>query len=149
MKSPKYFILGLKLGLVDGDQVQNWVNEQIETTDSPTGTILDLAYLDRSNVKEIHSKLLSIPDDRDEFDALRDLLSIVTDPQLEDLEFCKRLARDLYGICAQNNYECPDDLKEIMFLDDAFCLAIQNTHGTLDEAHKSLVKFVKSFRKNC
>ena len=145
MGSPKYFSLGLKLGLVSGDQVQNWVTEQIKFNDIPPDAILDLAYLDSSNVKEIYSKLFSIPDDRDEYDALRGLLSNVSDGQLQDLEFCKELARNLYGICAQNNYECPDDFKEILFLDDAFCLAIQKTYGTIDEAHKSL----ESFRENC
>lgn len=86
MESPKYFAVGLELGLVDGAQVQNWVNEQIRSTESPPDDILDLAYIDSSDVNKLYSKLLSIPDARDQYDVLRDLLANVTDSQLQDLE---------------------------------------------------------------
>ncbi len=148
-ESPKYFALGLKLGLLDSNQVQNWVTEQIRSSDSPSDMILDLAYLNNTNVKETYSKLLAIPDDRDDFDVLRCLLSNVQDTQLKDLDFCKQLAKNLYAIYAQNEYKCPNDFNEIGFLDDAFCLAIQKTYGTLEDAHKSLIEFVDSFRQNC
>jgi len=148
-ESPKYISLGLRLGLLDGNQIQDWVTEQIRTSDSPPDMILDLAYLDTSNLKEMYSKLQAMPDDRDDFDALRSLLSNVRNTQLKDLDFCKQLAKDLYAIYADNDYKCPDYFNEIAFLDDAFCLAIQKTYGSLEEAHKGLTEFVGSFRQNC
>ena len=148
-ESPKYFALGLKLGLLDGNQVQNWVIEQIRTNDSPSDMFLDLAYLDDSDVKEMYSKLLAMPDDRDDFNVLRGLLSIVQDTQLNNLDFCKQLAEGLYAVYVENNYECPSDFNEIGFLDDAFCLAMQNTYGSLEDAHRDLIEFVHSFRQNC
>ena len=148
-ESPKYYALGLKLGLLGESEIQDWVNEQIRMSETPADNILDLAYSSNSDVKEIYSQLTAMPDDRTDFDVLRSLLPLVQDSQLNDLDFCRQLANNLYVVFGDNDYKCPKDFNEIGFLDDSFCLAIQKTYGTLEDAQKALVEFVKSFRKNC
>jgi hypothetical protein len=44
------------------------------------------------------------------------------------------------------DYEAPDDLTEIGFLDDAYSLADNGTYGTMDEWHNDFKKLISTFK---
>ena len=147
-KSAKYFIIGLKLGLLKSNDVQSWVDEQIDASDEPDEALLDLAFIDNNNVKELVSKLSYIVDDRDDFEVIRILMAGIEEDRLSDVSFCSRLATDLYGFYVQHDYEVPDDFNEIGFFDDGYDLAKSGTYGTLDSWHNDFKNFAISFRNN-
>jgi hypothetical protein len=147
-KSPKYFIIGLTLGLVNTSDVQLWVDEQIEASEEPNEELLDLAFIDKSNVKELLSKLSYIDDERDDFEILRILIAGIGNDRLANINFCSRLATELYVYYVEHDYKVPEDFREIGFFDDSYDLAKNGTYGTLESWHSDFKHFANSFSRN-
>ena len=149
MITPKYLSLGLKLGICGPQDVQEWVNIEIEKTEIPSKQLIDLAYTKDSDAMSLYSLLQDIPDSSDTFENLRSLLSNITDENLKSISYCHRLAECLYNIWVENDYEAPDDLSLIGSLDDGYALAKQGIAGTIEGWHEDFRNFVTSFRKTC
>jgi hypothetical protein len=146
-ESPKYFALGLKLGLIDSGQVQTWVDEQIRLSESPSEELLNLAYMRTENEKEAYSLLSSMPDDTCDFDALRNLFSNLENFPFENINACANLAKNLYHILCEHDYKCPDDFSSVHHLDDAFFVALNDTRGNSCEVQNEFKEFIGSFKK--
>jgi len=146
--SAKYYAMGLRLGVLDANDIQSWVDAEISQSDEPPEVFIKLAYSTKDNVQDIYSIISAIEDSADQFDVLRKLLGQVKDVDIENLEFCRQLAEKFYSIWVENDYETPEDLKLIGFLDDDYILASQGTYGTLEGWHNEFKNFVRSFRKN-
>ncbi len=144
--SLRFYALGLRLGIVDISEVQSWVNSVISKTDNPTDEILDLAYASSKILKDVYSLLTRIPDDTDHFELLRILLGRVSDDDLEDIGFCRHLAKKLYDLWAESDYSAPEDLQSMGLFDDEYILAEQENYGILEEWHVNFHHFVKEFR---
>ena len=144
--SPKFYALGLRLGILGENDVQSWVNREIETCDAPSEIIMELAFSPKSGIQNAYSLLSSIPDESDQFEVLRKLLSAVSDADLENLEFCGALAEKLYSIWVEADYRAPEDLNLIGFFDDEYSLAQQGLYGSLDEWHEEFKRFLRGFR---
>ena len=145
-KSPKYYSLGLRLGLLVPSQVQDWVTEEIHASECPASQILDLAYLGSTDPKEMVSILTSMSDSADDFDVLRNLLSDLDLNRLGDIHFCGRLAGKLYEIYCGADYTCPKDLGRIADFDAEFDLAFEGTGGDPSEVHEDFKGFIRSFQ---
>ena len=148
-RSPKYFAFGLRLGLVEPTLVQEWVNEQISLSEAVSDELLDLAYIDSTRKKQMYSLLTAMPDENDDYEALRSLFSDVMKERLNDINFCAQLARELYLIFGAHNYECPDDFGFISHFDDAFSLAFQGVWGDPEMVQVEFIKHILSFKKSC
>ncbi len=144
--SPKFYAMGLWLGVLNSDNVQAWVNAEIASSSDPAEIFIELAYSGNKGVKDIYSLISSIKDSSEDYDVLRRLLGIIKNSDLENLEFCRGLARGLYDIWSQNNYESPEDLNLIGFLDDEYSLASQGTYVTMEDWHNNIQEFVHGFR---
>lgn len=144
--SPKFYGMGLWLGILSPNDIQSWVNTEITNSSNPSDIFIELAYSSNKGVKDIYSLVSSIDDPSEDYRVLRNLLGFIKDSDLDNLEFCRKLARGLYDIWSQNNYESPDDLKLIGFLDDEYSLAAQGINGTLDGWHIAIKEFVHGFR---
>ena len=148
-ESPRYFALGLELGLIEPIQVQQWVDNLIREAESPPNDIIDLAYLGVDNVKELYQLLRKMPDDTSDYEVLRNLFSNLENFPFEDTEACAKLAKNLYFVWCQNDWKCPNDFDYIIHLDDAFDLAFSGTYGSVEDAKQELKEFVCSFKENC
>lgn len=146
-KTPKYFAIGLRLGIIDPIEVQDWVNKELFREESPSDQLLELAYTKSDQVHELYHTLLEMKDDSNTYEIVRKLLGTIKEEKVESLNFCRDLARNLYGIWVDNDYKSPDDLSEIGFFDDAFDLADIGSYGTLDEVHSDFRRFVASFKR--
>lgn len=149
MVSPKYFSIGLRLGICESKEVQAWVNEEIEKAENPPEQLIELAYIKESDVYGLYSALDNMPDTSETYDVVRKLLGNIKPEKLNSIEFCRRLAECLYSLWVENDYTSPEDLNAIGFFDDEYALAAQGTYGTLEEWHNDLKSFVSSFVKNC
>lgn len=147
-KTPKYYALGLRLGITSTDEVQNWVNREISEKENPSDQLIELAYIKKDNIHELYHALLEIKDDTDTYQIIKQLLTEINNKKLESIEFCRDLARNLYSIWVENDYKAPDELKEIGFFDDEFDLAAIGSYGTLGEVHEDFKRFVNSFASN-
>lgn len=145
-KSPRYFTLGLKLGLIKPGQIQTWVDQQINQVDEPSKELIDLAFLGIDNEKEMYRILNDMPDDSDDFEALRKLFRDLEHFPFEDIHACAELAEKLYFIACEHDYNCPSEFNSILRLDDAFSLTMQGTWGDPNEVKKKLEDFVYSFK---
>ncbi|MEW8000309.1 MAG: hypothetical protein AB2765_16215 [Candidatus Thiodiazotropha endolucinida] len=146
-RSPKYFAFGLRLGLIESQLVQEWVNEQITLSEVLSDELLDLSYIDNTRKKEMYSVLNAMPDENDDYEALRNLFSEVMKERLEDINYCAQLARELYLIFCAHKYECPDDFNFISHFDDAFSLAFQGILGDPEMVQMKFINHILSFKK--
>ena len=137
--------MGLRLGILDVNDVQSWVNAEIAKTQTPSDVLIDLAYSGSESIQNIYSMLSGMEDGSNIYEVLRGLLSEVKEDQLISVEFCRRLAECLYGVWVDNDYKAPEDLNLIGFLDDEYSLASQGIYGTLEEWHSEFKSFIHSF----
>jgi hypothetical protein len=144
--SPKYLVLGLTLGILDSQDVQSWVNDEIANESNPSEELIELAFTKDNDVHGLISILSLLPDSKNEYEIVRHLLGKVTTVNQANIEYCRRLAECLYNFWVQMDYEAPDDLTEIGFLDDAYSLADTGTYGTMDEWHNDFKKFISTFK---
>lgn len=144
--SSKYYAMGLRLGILSAEDIQLWVNSEIAKTPNPSEAFIQLAFSTSASTQDIYSILSSLNDSSDDFDVLRRLLSRINEKDLEDINFCHRLAECLYGIWVDNDYLAPEDLNLIGFLDDEYDLASQGIYGTLERWHNDFKSFVQKFR---
>lgn len=147
-RTPKYFALGLRLGILTPADVQQWVNEQIEKG-IQSSELIELAYTKESDVQDTYSILSGMPDSSDTYEVLRYLLGCVRLEDLESVGFCRQLAAHLFNLWVENDYRAPKDLEVIGFFDDEYALAAEGIYGTLREWHEDFKAFVSSFRKSC
>ena len=139
-------MMGLRLGLLDPSQVQKWVDEQILKDQDPSDELLDLAFLGTDNVHELISSLRATRDETEDFDVLRKLLSELDGFPFENIDACAKLAKDLYGILCDYDYQCPEDFNFIYHFDDAFDLALRGTWGNPAEVQKDFKDTIESFK---
>ena len=146
--SPKYFVIGLTLGILNAQDVQDWVNEKIAKESNPSEELIEMAFTKNDDVYGLISILSLLPDSNNEYEIVRHLLSKVTGVNLGNIEYCRRLSECLYNFWVQMDYEAPDDLAEIGFFDDGYSLADNGTYGTMDEWHNDFKKFISTFKND-
>ena len=139
--------MGLRLGILDVNDIQSWVNAEIAKTETPSDELIELAYSNNDSIQNIYSMLSGMENESKDYEVIRQLLSQVKEEQLANIEFCRRLAECLYSVWVDNDYEAPDDLNLIGFLDDEYSLASQGMYGTLEEWHSEFKSFVNQFAK--
>ncbi len=96
--SAKYYMMGLELGILSLKDIQTWVDSNITNSENPPAIFIDLAFATKKDVKDTFSLLSRITDHSDPYGVLRKLLGIVKDEDLEDIEYCRQLAKRLYGV---------------------------------------------------
>lgn len=137
--------MGLRLGILDVNDVESWVNSEIAKTEIPSDELVELAYSSNESIQNIYSMLSGMENESKDYEVIRDLLSQVKEEQLANIEFCRRLAECLYGVWVDNDYGAPEDLNLIGFFDDEYSLAIQGMYGTLEGWHSEFKNFVRKF----
>ncbi len=145
---PKYQSLGLKLGMFSLQDIQNWVDARIMESESPSNSLIDLAFSKQEKGFNIHTALLNISDAGDKYEIVRRLLSKVTDSELDDLDHCRNLSEALENFGIDCDYDVPEDLNPIYGFDDEYRLAEQGVYSTINKWHKEFVSFVQGFREN-
>ena len=145
---PKYQSLGLKLGMLSLDDIQGWVDARIMESETPSNSLLDLAFSKQEKGFDIHSALLNISDSGDKYEIVRSLLSKVTDLELANLGYCRELAEVLENFGIDCDYDVPEDLNSIYGFDDEYRLAEQGVYSTIKKWHKDFISFVQGFREN-
>ena len=146
-QSAGYLAMGLRLGILDSNDVEAWVNAEIAKAETPSDELIELASSGNESIQNIYSMLSGMEEESNDYDVIRHLLSQVKEAQLANIEFCRRLAECLYGVWVDKNYEAPEDLSLIGFLDDEYSLASQGMYGTLEEWHSEFKSFVNQFTK--
>ena len=144
MITPKYLATGLRLGLIESSQIQDWVNEQIQASDEPSQELIELAYSKGRDLTSMYSILNGMTDETEEYDAVRRLLGEIEPKKLESINFCWRLTECLYSIWGEHNYSAPDDLGRIGKLEEEYRMATNGTFGTVEEWHNNFKIFIKS-----
>ena len=137
--------MGLRLGILDVNDVESWVNAEIAKTEAPSDELVELAYSRNESIQNIYSMLSGMENESKDYEVIRHLLSQVKEEQLLNIEFCRRLAKCLYGVWVDNDYEAPEDLNLIGFLDDEYSLASQGMYGTLEDWHSEFKNFIYKF----
>jgi len=145
---PKYQSLGLKLGMLSIEDIQSWVDARIIESESPSNSLLDLAFSKQEKGFDIHGALLNISDLGDKYEIVRSLLSKVTDIELADLDYCRKLAEVLENFGIDCDYDVPEDLNSIYGFDDEYRLAEQGVYSTIKKWHQDFINFVRGFREN-
>lgn len=148
MSTPKYIATGIRLGLISPSEVQVWVNSQIQKTKDPSDELIQLAYVKEKDIHDMFGILSAMPDEMDEYDAVRELLKNIETEKLNTVEFCWRLTQCLYSVWTEHNYSAPDDLTAIGFLEDEYRMANNGTFGTVEEWHVNFKEFIASFSKH-
>ena len=145
---PKYQALGLKLGILVSKDIQAWVDARILDSEFPSDQLIDLAYSQDNNRFDLYSALLQINDNGDKYEIVRTLLSKVTDSDLDQIKYCRMLAKSLEHFSIDCDYDVPDDLNPIYGFDDEYSLAEQGIYSSLKVWHKDFKEFIKGFREN-
>ena len=141
--------VGLRLGLLKVEDVVTWVDGQIATLDDPPATLLDLSLMGDSSPADVHGRLQDISADVPSLEILPAVLARGIDQLRADPGLGPIVARGLYELYVEANYEVPPDLREIGRLDDAYSLAEaeQGTYGTTEEAFRDLLAFAAQFER--
>jgi len=137
--------VGLRLGLLKVENVVKWADEQIETLDAPPATLLDLSLMGDSPPADVHGRLREISVDVPSLEILPSVLAKGIDQLRADPGLGPMVARGLFELYVEANYEVPPELREIGRLDDAYSLAEQGTYGTMEEAFRDLLAFAAQF----
>ena len=145
---PKYQALGLKLGLLIPRDIQTWVDARILESERPDDQLIDLAFSKDQKGYDLYSALLKIGNSGDKYEIVRSLLSKITDHDLNNLRFCRDLAKSLEHFAIDCDYDIPEDLNAIYGFDDEYSLAEQGVYSSLKQWHTDFNEFVSSFREN-
>lgn len=137
--------VGLRLGLLGVEDVVNWANERIATLDHPPATLLDLSLMGNSPPIDAYGQLQSISADVPSLEVLPGVLARGVECLRANPGLGRTVARVLYELYVEANYEVPPGFGEIGRLDDAYSLAEQGTYGTTEEAFEDLLAFVSQF----
>lgn len=144
MNTSRYFATGIRLGLVSASDVQAWVNSQIQNTKIPSDELIQLAYVKETDIHDMFGILSAMPDETDEYDAVRQNLKEIKTEELNSIEFCWRLTQCLYSVWAEHDYTAPDDLTAIGLLEDEYRMTTNGALGTVEEWHSNFKEFILS-----
>ena len=137
--------VGLRLGLLGVEDVVKWANEQIAALDRPPATLLDLSLMGDSPPVEVHARLREISAGVSSLDILPSVLARGVGQLRADPSLGPTVARGLYELYVEADYDVPPGLEEIGRLDDAYSLAKQGTYGTEEETFRDLLAFACQF----
>ena len=137
--------VGLQLGLVSVREVVGWADEQIAATDTPPEALLDLALMAHANHLDVLSRLRGLSTTVPSLDVLPRALKTGLHRLREDPSLGPVVARGLYQLFVEANYEVPDELRQIGQFEDAYALAKQGSYGTEEGVFRELLTFASRF----
>lgn len=71
--SPKYFVIGLTLGILNTQDVQDWVNEKIAKESNPSEELIEMTFTKNNDIHGLISILSLLPDSNNEYEIVRKL----------------------------------------------------------------------------
>jgi hypothetical protein len=137
--------IGLQLGLVSVQDIVRWADEQITATATPPEALLDLALMAHATRLDVLAKLRALSPRVPWLDVLPRTLGTGVHRLREDPSLGPIVARGLYQLFVEANYEVPDELSPIGRFDDGYALAKQGSYGTEEGVFQELVAFASRF----
>src|SRR2546422_4866100 len=119
--------VGLQLGLVSVQDVVRWANEQITATETPPEALLGLALMAHANpsdVRALHELSTKVPI----LDVLPRALGSGVKRLRGDPTLGLIVARGLYQLYVESDYEVPAELRRIGQFDEEYALAKQGSY---------------------
>jgi hypothetical protein len=138
--------IGLKLGLVTIRDVVKWCDSQIASRDQPEEALLDLALMNDAHPQDVFGKLLELSESVSAVEALPGVLADGVEQLRSNPGLGPVVARGLYQIYVDADYEVPSELLPIGRFDDEYDLAKQGSYGTEEQVFEALLTFAEGFR---
>lgn len=115
--------VALQLGLVSSGQVVDWADNWILQEEVPKEPLLDVALMLNSHPQDILGELRTLAGAFDTLEIIPKALRRAKKVLSEQPELGRTLARGLYQIYVDEQYDVPEHLSAMSWFDDAFDLA--------------------------
>jgi len=140
-----YYREALRLGAVSVEDVVSWSDSVIAESSMPDIAFIELSSMGKAHPLDLLHVLQSMSENVSMIEVLAEVLGLAHAKLVADPRYGRALARALYDIYVECDYEVPEELRDIGWFDDAFALAEQGTYGTVDGVQQELLRFTKQF----
>lgn len=137
--------VGLQLGLVTVTEVVNWADERLSVSTAPSEDLAELSLMTAADPRDIISRLRRMSPGISAIDALpaalaRGVERIRADPSLGPV-----VARGLYQLYVEANYQVPPELVSMGQFEDRYSLAKQGIYESERTVLQDLLTFAGGF----
>ncbi|MDH3507088.1 MAG: hypothetical protein OEQ25_08100 [Gammaproteobacteria bacterium] len=137
--------VGLRLGLVQQLEVIAWADKQILDQDDPSIELIDLASMREAHALDVLGKLRELSPGRPVLEVLPAVLNRFTERLREDPTLGPSVAKGLWDIAVEANYQVPEELSPIFGFDEDYWLAQSGAYGTDADVYANLLTFCERF----
>jgi hypothetical protein len=137
--------IGLRLGLVPQAEIVAWADDAIARLKDPPLPVIDLALMSKAHSQDVLGKLSELSGGVPPIDVLPQALGRYTDRLRKCPEAGPVVAKGLWDIYVQSDYNVPSELRTIAYFDDDYWLALNETYGTERDVYARLLSFFERF----